>query len=123
MSRAIASDPYTKQIYDLGLAVEKGFYSNYLMSFSTTSTTYIFKINDVEYRLDEPKTLEFTSLSGIGSFSYLVSYLDEYGNYVEFEAILYRDDVDFDASSMNAILINKVLYTRDEVKITFAEGL
>ena len=123
LTRAIASDPQSRQTYDLGLAIVRGFYSNYVMYFSTSSSTYFFTINGEEYRLDEPKSLEFSNISGIGSFSYLVTYLDEYGNYIEFYAILYRDDVDFDTSSMNLMTVGNVVYTRDDVSITFDDEL
>ena len=123
LSRAIASDPVSYVVYDLDLAVEKGFYSNLLLSFATDSETYVFTVNGVEYRLDEPKTIEFSNLSGKGSFSYRVTFRDEYGNYVEFDAILFREDVEFDASEMRTITVNGVTYTKDDVRITFEEGL
>ena len=123
LSRITTADTSTYQSYDLAFAIEKGFYSNYVLGFSTTSETYKFTINGVSYRLDEMKTLEFTNISGTGSFSYLVTFLDEYGNYVEFEAILYRADVEFDASSMSTMTVNGNLYTKDDICITFTDDL
>lgn len=123
LTRTIASDPLSEQEYDLGLAIRKGFYSNNVLYFSTDSTAYYFTINEVEYRLDEKKSLEFSNSSGNGSFSYMVTYRDEYGNYVEFYAILSRQEVSFDTSAMSITTINDVLYTRDDVKITFHEDL
>ncbi|MBQ9458177.1 MAG: hypothetical protein IJU64_06750 [Bacilli bacterium] len=123
LTRTIVSDPSTFQEYDLAFALQKGFYSNYILRFSTDSQTYVFTINDEEYRLDEPKTLEFSNLSGKGSFSYHVAYRDEYGNEVEFEAVLFREDVEFDATKMTTIAVNNTLYTKNDVVITFEEGL
>ena len=123
LTRAITSDPLSYQQYDLDFAIEKGFYSNYVLAFSTQSETYEFTINDESYRLDETKTIEFTNINGKGSFSYHITYLDEYGNYVEFEATLYRDEVEFDTSLMNVISMNSTLYTKDDICITFADGL
>ena len=123
LSRTTTSDPNNYQIFDLGLALERGFYSNNVLRFSTDSTTYVFKINDESYRLDEPKIIEFSNASGKGRFGYRVSYIDEYGNKVEFDAVLYRDDVAFDSSTMKTMTVNNVLYTKDDVSITFADGL
>ena len=122
LSRTIVTDPSTSQIYDIGLAVSKGFYSNNTLTFSTTSSTYVFTINGQKYSLDEAKTIEFSS-GAWGSFSYTITYLDEYGNYVTFEAILLRQDVEFDATAMRTIVVNTTTYTKDDVVITFADGL
>ena len=123
LTRNTVADPSAYQVYDLAFAVEKGFYSNYALCFSTTSHTYKFTVSGNEYRLDETYRIEFTNAGGKGSFSYVVTYLDEYGNYVEFEAILFREDVDFDATSMETVTISGQLYTRDDICITFEEGL
>ena len=123
LNRIILSDTNTYQNYDLAFAIEKGYYSNYLLGFSTTSETYRFTINGDEYRLDTMKTLEFSNPNGKGSFTYRITFLDEYGNYIEFDAILQREDVVFDSSSMNIINNNGVLYTKDDICITFADGL
>lgn len=123
LNRIILSDPNTYQNYDLAFAIEKGYYSNYLLGFSTTSETYRFTINGDEYRLDTMKTLEFSNPNGKGSFTYHITFLDEYGNYIEFDAILQREDVVFDSSSMNIINNNGVYYTKDDICITFADGL
>ena len=123
LTRAITSDPLSYQQYDLDFAIEKGFYSNYVLAFSTQSQTYQFTINGESYRLDETKKIEFTNINGKGSFSYRITYLDEYGNYIEFDAVLYRADVEFDTSLMNVISMNNSLYTKDDICITFADGL
>ena len=125
LTRTITSDPSTYQVYDMELAIRKGFYSNNLLRFSTPSTSYVFTIDGVEYKLDEPKELVITNSSGTSSvpFNYAVTYLDEYGNYIEFTATLYRNDVPYDASGVTLININGVDYTKDDVYITFDEEL
>lgn len=123
LSRTIASDPTVEQIFDLALAISNGFYSNNSLIFSTSSLEYEFTINGASIRLDQPKVLEFSNVGGRGSFEYLITYLDEYGNYVEFKAYLKREEVEFDASAMELITLGASLYTRDDVVITFAEGL
>ena len=123
LQRITTSNMDVYQDYAISDAIDYGFYSNYILFFSTKSETYKFTINDVEYRLDQPKRLEFTNTSGIGSFSYTVTYLDEYGNYLEFDAVLYRADVEYNTSAMRTTTLNSSLYTRDDIYITFAEGL
>ena len=123
LQRITTANPGIYQTYELADATNYGFYSNYVLVFSTSSETYEFKINDVAYRLDQPKRLEFTNATGIGSFAYTVTYLDEYGNYLEFDAVLYRAEVEFDATTMSTITLNGSLYTKDDIVVTFAEGL
>ena len=123
LERIVTTDPDMHEVYPLQEAIINGFYSNYVLIFSTNSSTYVFKINDTEYRLDEPKTIEFTNISGIGSFEYKIDYLDEYGNHVSFLAVLYRDDVEIDTSLMKTIILNTTTYTKDDVSITFEDGL
>ena len=123
LDRITTSNTSVYEIYDLDFAVDHDFYSNYVLRFSTSSIQYIFTINGEEYRLDEPKTLEFSNMSGNGSFSYKVTYLDEYGNYVEFDAILLRQDLLVDISHMNTISLGNELFTKDDIKIMFGEGL
>ncbi len=124
LQRITTTNSGTVEDYDLEFAIEKDFYSNYIMIFSTDSTHYIFKINGDEYRLDEPKQIGFTNISGTGSLPpYEIEYLDEYGNHIYFTAILYREEVEIDTTAMNTILVGDTLYTKDDVKITFGEGL
>ena len=123
LTRRITADPNYEQAYDIGIATYTGFYSNYVLTFSTTSKNYIFTINGESYRLETPKTIEFTNISGKGSFSYRVTFKDEYGNYVEFNAILNRDDVEIDTSKMRTTTVNSELYTKDDVKVLFADDL
>ena len=123
LDRIITSEPSVYEEYDLDFALTHDFYSNYVLRFSTTSVAYVFTINGEEYRLDEPKILEFSNSSGNGSFSYDVTYLDEYGNYVQFKAVLSRKDLTIDVSKMNTVTSNGDLYTRDDICILFEDGL
>ena len=47
----------------------------------------------------------------------------EYGNYLEFNAILLRTEVEFDASTMKIITVSNENYTKDDICITFGEDL
>lgn len=123
LDRITTSNTSVYEIYDLDFAMEHDFYSNYVLRFSTSSLQYVFTIDGEEYRLDQPKTLEFSNASGNGSFSYKVTYLDEYGNYVEFEAVLFRQDLRVDTSKMNTVTLGTDIYTRDDIQILFGEGL
>ena len=121
LSRIVTSNSQVTQPYDLDLAIEKDFLSNYVLIFATESQNYIFKINDQEYRLDEPKSIEFTNISGNGYFEYQVEYLDEYGNHIKFKAILNREDISIDTSAMKTISSGTNIYTKDDVCIRFNE--
>ena len=123
LDRVTTSNPSVYEVYDLDFAVTNDFYSNYVLRFSTNSTNYVFTINGEQYRLDEPKTIEFSNSSGNGSFSYVITYLDEYGNYITFNAILLRQDLTIDVSNMTTVTMNSSLYTRDDICVAFGEGL
>ncbi len=111
------------ETYDIKKAVSDGFYSNYILAFSTESTNYQFKINNESVSLEEMKTLEFNNSSGNGSFEYTIYYLDEYGNEITFKAILKRADVAINTSSMDVVTIDEKLYTKSSIKIEFADDL
>ena len=123
LSRIVTSDPNVYEPYSLEKALEEGFYSNYVLKFETTSTDYIFTINDEGFSLETPKTLEFSNISGIGSFSYKVTYIDEYGNNIEFDAILNREELEIDSSLMKITTLSGEPYTKDDIKVTFKDGL
>ena len=123
LDRKTTNDPNTFVSYDLVTALDRGFYSNYVLRFSTTSKLYIFKLDGEAYSLDEPRTLEFSNISGTGSFSYEIQFIDEYGNNVTFDAILYRDDISMDLSKMKIVTVSNESYTRDDIIVTFADNL
>ena len=123
LSRTTLANPTTYQVFDMELALRSGFYSNNVLRFSTTSTTYAFTVDGVEYRLDEPKTLSFPNATARGNFKYRITFMDEYGNYVEFDAYLSREDVAYDATAMETIIVGTTTYTKDDICLRFAEGL
>ena len=123
LDRKTTNDPNTYESYDLGVALEKGFYSNYVLRFSTNSRKYKFTINGEEYTLEEPRVIEFSNISGTGSFSYKITFLDEYGNDISFDAILYRDNVSIDLSKMNIITVGNDQYTKDDIIVNFDSKL
>ena len=123
LDRKTTNDPNNFVSYDLVTALDRGFYSNYVLRFSTDSKRYIFKLNGEQYSLDEPKTLEFSNISGTGSFSYDIQFIDEYGNDISFKAILYREDISMDLSNMKIVTVSGEPYTRDDIVVTFADNL
>ena len=123
LSRKTVDENSSFATYDLIKAMENGFYSNYILRFETSSMKYEFKIDDAIVSLDEPKTLEFSNASGNGSFEYKISYLDEYGNYLEFMAHLYRTDVSIDTTLMKEIDVDNKKYTKDNVIVMFGDEL
>ena len=123
LSRKTVANSNAFEAYDLNEAVVDDFYSNYILKFETTSLKYEFTIDGNQVSLDEPKTIEFSNSSGNGSFGYKITYLDEYGNYLEFNAELYRADVKIDTSLMKEIVVGNDVYTRDNIMVVFADNL
>ncbi len=118
LSRKTTADPNRWESYSWEKALD-GFYSNYMLRFSTESKRYEFSINGTPVSLDEPKIISLDQSSGNGSFEYEVRFLDEYGNTMTIRAILRRADVQIDASAMTEIEAEGVRYTRDNVSLSF----
>ena len=123
LSRKTVAKSNAFEKYDLEKAIEEDFYSNYILKFETSSMRYEFRIDGVMVSLDEPKTIEFSNSSGNGSFGYQISYLDEYGNYLEFRAELFRTDISMDTSLMKEILVENKVYTKNNIIVMFADDL
>ena len=123
LSRKTTNSGNDFEIYLLDKALVDNFYSNNILKFETTSTKYLFTIDGVSISLEGGKILEFGNSSGNGSFEYQINFLDEYGNYVDFKAELYRDDVVIDSSQMKEIEISNSKFTKDDVIITFDDNL
>ncbi|MBQ9448863.1 MAG: hypothetical protein IJU60_03215 [Acholeplasmatales bacterium] len=123
LSRKTTYSGANYEYYLLEEALVNNFYSNNILRFETTSTRYVFKIDGIETSLEGGKTLEFGNSSGNGSFEYAIQFLDEYGNYAEFKAELYRNDVVIDTSLMKEIAISNSTYTKDDIVITFSDNL
>ena len=123
LSRKTIDNQSTFEAYDLNKALTSNFYSNYILRFSTDSLRYEFTIDGNVVSLEDAKTIEFSNVSGNGSFGYRITYLDEYGNYIEFLAELYRTEVIIDTSEMNEIIYNNNRYTKDNIIITFDDNL
>lgn len=123
LSRKTVAESASFADYDLQKAIDYDFYSNYVLRFETSSIRYEFRIDDALISLDEPKVLEFSNSSGNGSFGYQISYLDEYGNFVEFRAELYRANINIDKSRMNEIYLGSSTYTKDNIVIEFEDDL
>ena len=94
--------------------------SNYKVKFETTSSIYEFKINGNITSLDEPKILEYGT-SGNGSFQYLITFIDEYGNKLTSTVYFARQDLVIDKSTINEVEVEDVLYTRNNISITYEE--
>ena len=123
LSRKTTSSGANFEYYLLEDALVNNFYSNNILRFETTSMKYVFAIDGVETSLEGGKTLEFGNSSGNGSFEYAIQFLDEYGNYIEFKAELYRADVVIDTSLMEETVISNSTYTKDDIVITFSDNL
>lgn len=98
-----------------------GIRSNYKVKFETDSLIYEFKINGNITSLEEPKILEYGT-SGNGSFEYLISFIDEYGNKMISTVYFARKDLEIDKSAIKEVKIDDVLYTRSNVSIKYDNG-
>ncbi len=96
--------------------LENGIWSNKNISLSSTASVFEFSVNG--QRRDLPFSVDFTSESGSGKIEYKIEYLDEYGFEYEFTCVLYRANVEIDASGMSV----KDGMTRGAVVITFDES-
>lgn len=121
LSRKTIARPNEWESYSWSQALD-GFYSNYVLRFETESINYVFRINGNDVSLGEPKTIELEKSSGNGSFEYEVFFVDEYGNMIEFRAILVRADVTIDTSAMQEIEIDGKIYTKDNVSVEFDDS-
>ena len=107
--------------FDVNDVLAKGFWSNMLLSFESTSIKYVFKINGVEYQF--PKTLSFDVDLVEGDKVYTVSYLDEYGFKYEFNAYLSRKEINLEIENSDYKLINNIITVKDEIKLVYDESL
>ncbi|MCQ2413653.1 MAG: hypothetical protein MJ082_02495 [Clostridia bacterium] len=105
--------------YPIELALSIGFYSSNALSFSTLAEKYQFTVNGEVVSLDMPKTYEFHSASGNGSFEYVITYSDIYGFSYEFTACLLMQTIEIGTDSMNTVDLKGKLYTKGNVSITF----
>ena len=118
LTRKTLARPATWEDYPVTAALT-GFYSNYVLRFATDSVSYEFRLNGNAVSLAEPKTIELDQTSGNGTFEYDVYYMDEYGNGIQFKAVLMRADVQIETSEMQEIDVEGKKYTKDNVVITF----
>lgn len=110
------------EVYDLGDAISRGFWSNNTLSFSTEAKTYVFTVNGSVTEC--PRTLMFENAVDLGSFEYEITYLDEYGFEYVFKAYLVRKNVTADVPpSIAGMEIDGVFNTKQDISITFGENI
>jgi len=110
------------EAYDLNYALSLGFWSNNSLVFRTAATTYEFTVNGV--RGECPKTLVFENAGDYGNYEYNITYIDEYGFEYSFKAYLSRRDISVTIpQSVTGMEIDGVLNTKNDVAITFGEGI
>lgn len=118
--RTIRSSNET-QNYEISEAIEKGFWANNSLIFNTTSSQYILKIDG--RKVDCPRTLNFGSGADEGDFVYKVSYQDEYGNFYEFEAHLFRQKLELLVpSKVKTIDEDGLLITRNNISLVVPDN-
>ncbi len=93
--------------------VDEGVYTNNLVRFTSTASLYEFKIDGT--KVDCPYSMSFPKGSSTGSYTYLVTYIDEYGFNYSFTLYLIRQTVNYTFSSEPSVIdgvstINKDFY-------------
>ncbi len=73
-----------------------GVYSNNKVKFETEASEYIFTIDNKN--VDCPKELAFASATSTGTYTYVLSYVDEYGFKYSFEVYLIRQQISYTLS-------------------------
>ena len=111
---------YTETNYIVDDVIEEGFWSNMQLKFDTSSTNYVFKINNETYHL--PYTLSFDNDAKVAEIEYKIYYLDEYGFEHEFSAYLCRNDIEINVLNTDTVVIGDLLTTKSNIKFSVDEN-
>ena len=77
--------------YDLSFALQNGAWSNHILTFINTSEKYLLKVNGVEESFGEDGyTLMLPADLGVADQSYVLEYVDDYGNSYTINVYLHR---------------------------------
>ncbi len=77
--------------------IDEGVYTNNLVRFTSTASLYEFKIDGT--KVDCPYEMSFPKGASTGSYTYLLTYVDEYGFNYSFTLYLVRQTVNYTLSS------------------------
>lgn len=91
--------------------VDEGVYTNNLVRFTSTASLYEFKIDG--QKVDCPYEMSFPKGSSTGSYTYLLTYVDEYGFNYSFTLYLIRQSVNYTVSSETKTIDGINTITRD----------
>lgn len=106
--------------FDIEDILKDGFYSNNTIKFETGAVNYVFKVDDIKYELDY--TLQFAQGVEKGTITYKIYYLDEYGFEYEFEAYLYRAEVELEATNLDQFIeVDALLTTSKSFTVEFTK--
>ena len=109
--------------YDFDFALKNGAWSNYLLTFINTSEKYLFKVNGVEASFGENGyTLALPSDIGTADQSYVLEYVDDYGNIYTINAYLHRAVPEsWILDGADTVSLNGKLYARNNFALVWAE--
>ena len=112
-------------VYDLDFALKKGAWSNHLLRFVNTSERYLLKVNGVEESFGENGyTLMLPAELGIADQTYVLEYVDDYGNSYTINAYLHRAVPEsWIADGADTVFSNGKMYARNGFSLIWQENV
>jgi len=109
--------------YDFDFALKNGAWSNHLLTFTNTSERYSFKVNGVEQSFGENGfTLMLPADVGVADQSYVLEYVDDYGNSYTINVYLHRSVPEsWVLDGADTVSSNGKLYARNNFALVWAE--
>ena len=109
--------------YDFDFALKNGAWSNHLLTFTNTSERYSFKVNGVEQSFGENGfTLMLPADIGVADQSYVLEYVDDYGNSYTINVYLHRSVPEsWVLDGADTVTSNGKLYARNDFSLVWDE--
>lgn len=105
------------QSYSLDEALKDGVYSNNYVLLSTSSKQYNLMVNN--NKAEAPYEFKFPSNTPTGSYTYEVSYIDEYGFSYEFKVYLIRQTIEFNLNVEDYLDLDGIITVNKNFSLSF----
>ena len=111
--------------YDFDFALQNGAWSNYELTFINTSEKYLLKIDEeVASFTDGKYTFTLPTSLGAAEQSYVLYYVDDYGNSYEIKIHLYRYVPEsFVAENADTVTSGGTLFVKSDFSITWGDRI
>ena len=111
--------------YDFDFALKNGAWSNYLLNFVNTSEMYLLKVNGVEASFGENGyTFMLPSDVGVAEESYVLEYVDDYGNSYTINVYLYRSVPEsWISEGADTVSSGGKMYARNNFSLVWSERI